>query len=218
MRKLPDCALIRESDTASSTSFLVSFPTPIFVEYNITYMFNPGALLQTVDSWIQFLYEYNEEQLTIQVDEGSWSIGQLYNHLISDSYFYIMQANHARLEENKTRQATAEATEMFKNNAFPATRIKGHPSNASIPQPGNKDELKQGLIQLQDEICELILKVNEQVAHGKSEHPGLGYLSTGEWIQLMDMHFRHHLDQKRRIDEFLQSKKGMPVAPFKSRT
>ena len=39
---------------------------------------------------------------------------------------------------------------------------------------------------------------------GKTKHPGLGYFSAEEWLQFAEMHFRHHLRQKKRIDEFLK--------------
>jgi len=42
--------------------------------------------------------------------------------------------------------------------------------------------------------------------HGKSKHPGLGFFSASEWFQFAEMHLRHHLKQKERIDRFLQIK------------
>ncbi|MDB5279911.1 MAG: DinB family protein [Ferruginibacter sp.] len=40
---------------------------------------------------------------------------------------------------------------------------------------------------------------------GKTKHPGLDYFSATEWLQFVDIHFRHHLRQKKRIDDFLKS-------------
>lgn len=39
---------------------------------------------------------------------------------------------------------------------------------------------------------------------GKTKHPGLDYFSAIEWLQFAEMHLRHHLRQKKRIDHFLK--------------
>jgi hypothetical protein len=40
--------------------------------------------------------------------------------------------------------------------------------------------------------------------HGKTKHPGLGFFNANEWLQFAEMHLRHHLKQKERIEEFLK--------------
>jgi hypothetical protein len=39
----------------------------------------------------------------------------------------------------------------------------------------------------------------------KTKHPGFHYLNAIEWLQFIEMHFRHHLKQKKRIDKYLNS-------------
>jgi hypothetical protein len=34
----------------------------------------------------------------------------------------------------------------------------------------------------------------------KNKHPGLDYFNANEWLQFAEMHLRHHLRQKKRID------------------
>jgi hypothetical protein len=46
--------------------------------------------------------------------------------------------------------------------------------------------------------------ISESQFNGKTKHPGLGYFSAKEWLQFANMHFRHHLRQKKRIDVFLK--------------
>ena len=48
------------------------------------------------------------------------------------------------------------------------------------------------------------LVMNGTVFNGKAKHPGLNYLNASEWLQFADMHMRHHLRQKKRIDDFLR--------------
>jgi hypothetical protein len=39
---------------------------------------------------------------------------------------------------------------------------------------------------------------------GKSEHPVFGFLNGFEWLQYSEMHMRHHLKQKQKIEGFLR--------------
>ena len=169
-----------------------------------TRMFKYDRLIATIDSWISYLDEYTIKQLRANPAPGSWSIGQLYVHLIGDSNYYIQQARRAHAtNEHATDEHAPEAREMFRNNAFPDIKIEGHPSNAFISNPKDQHELINGLRQLQQDIHQLVDYQRTHAPVGKSEHPGLGYLNTDEWLQLMDMHFRHHLRQKQRIDSYL---------------
>ena len=46
-------------------------------------------------------------------------------------------------------------------------------------------------------------KMNKTPTSGKSEHPRMGFLNGFEWLQYSEMHMRHHLKQKRRIESFI---------------
>jgi hypothetical protein len=39
---------------------------------------------------------------------------------------------------------------------------------------------------------------------GKTAHPAFGFLDAFEWFQLIEIHFRHHLRLKNRLDKFLE--------------
>jgi hypothetical protein len=38
----------------------------------------------------------------------------------------------------------------------------------------------------------------------ETQHPGLYHFSANEWYQFAEMHFRHHVRQKKRIDDYLK--------------
>jgi hypothetical protein len=88
--------------------------------------------------------------------------------------------------------------------SFLPVRIKVPSSEAYTPkQPLSLGEMRDGL-------KNLILKLRDteaQLAHAreniKTAHPAFGLLNAREWFQLIEMHFRHHLRQKARLDEFL---------------
>jgi len=103
---------------------------------------SPEDFNDTIDPWIKALEQYDLIQLSAKPSEGSWSLGQLYNHLIADTNYYIEQIKICvASNDNITEEASPDAKAMFLANTFPNKMIEGAPSNAHIPQPGNKEQL-----------------------------------------------------------------------------
>lgn len=163
---------------------------------------------RTIDIWINALEQYNHEQLTIKPSPTSWSIGQVYMHLLDDTSFYIDQIQKCvSHNEHATEDTTPSGKVMLANNDFPNEILEGAPSNAYIPQPVSKEQLMNDFLKLRagmNNAASLILKSKFS---GKAKHPGLGYFDAHQWLQFADMHLRHHFRQKSRIDVFLQKTK-----------
>ncbi|MDH7462128.1 DinB family protein [Chitinophagaceae bacterium 26-R-25] len=162
-----------------------------------------------IDYWIAALDHYTLEQLCTKPSAESWSLGQLYMHLLENTDFYIDQisiciSNNDFLNE----EATDDAKEMFRHNTFPDQLIEGPPENASTPQPTSKDHLHSDLISLKMKMNATALLMAKSDFKGKTKHPGLNYFAAEDWMQFAEMHFRHHLRQKARIDIFLQQLTG----------
>jgi len=100
---------------------------------------------------------------------------------------------------------SSEGKEMFLNNSFPDERLKGAPSNSRIPQPASKQELQKQFLDLRKDMNDKAVLIRDTAFYGKAKHPGLNYFTASDWLQFADMHMRHHLRQKTRIDEFLIS-------------
>jgi hypothetical protein len=164
---------------------------------------------RTIDLWIDALLPYDQQQLHAKPDATSWSIGQMYKHLIDDTSFYIEQIKAClSTNGNQDEEASPFAKIILANNDFPNEVIKGAPGNAFIPQPDTKEELTNELARIRKQMNELAAIVENAPSTGKSKHPGFNYLSGNEWLQLAEMHLRHHLRQKKRIDDFLRSTKA----------
>lgn len=162
---------------------------------------------RTLEIWIEALEQYNVTALYTKPSPTSWSIGQMYMHLIEDTKYYIAQIKVCVSSNNHiNEEASPNAKTMFLHNDFPDEALEGAPSNANIPQPDTKEQLIKALLQVKAEMNEVSVRIFESPFHGKTKHPGLGYFSAIEWLQFAEMHFRHHLRQKTRIDDFL--KKG----------
>jgi hypothetical protein len=162
----------------------------------------------TIDIWIKALEGYDSDQLTARPSPGSWSIGQVYMHLLDDTSFYIEQIQVCIANNDHANdQATPAGKTMLLNNDFPDEMLEGSPANAFMPQPESKDQLMRDLLNLKAAMNNAAILISESSFHGKTKHPGLDYFSADEWLQFADMHLRHHLRQKKRIDSFLEGVK-----------
>ena len=97
---------------------------------------------------------------------------------------------------------------MFERNGFPDEIIEGPPDNAFTAQPESKEDLFVRLQDLKAAFNELVPAMSISGMQGKTLHPGLKYFNAREWMKFAEMHFRHHLRQKNRIDAFL-SRSGL---------
>jgi hypothetical protein len=164
---------------------------------------------QTLDNWIKELEKYSFNQLSAKPSPTSWSLGQLYIHLIQSTRFFITQIQiAASSNDNINEGAFAGAKAMFRNNEFPDALLEGPPSNAVTLQPVSKDQLITKLTHLKDEIKEAEVLISKSQFNGKTKHFGLGYFTASEWLQFSEMHFRHHLRQKKRLDDFLKENRN----------
>lgn len=160
---------------------------------------------RTIDIWIGALEGYDYDQLTARPSPTSWSIGQVYMHLLDDTSYYVEQIHLCVANDDyANEQTTAAGRNMLLNNDFPNEMLEGSPSNADMPQPGSKQQLIVDLLNLKAAMNNAATLMSESPFHGKTKHPGLDYFSANEWLQFAEMHLRHHLRQKKRIDAFLE--------------
>jgi len=158
----------------------------------------------TINHWLSELERYSFTELCLKPSAGAWSLGQLYRHLIQEANFYREQIEICvRSNDHTKEEASAAGRAMLANNEFPNEIIEGDPANAFIPQPESKEKLLHDLALVKEQMNQVAVMIRETSFHGKTKHPGLNYFSAEEWLQFADMHFRHHLRQKKRIDEFL---------------
>jgi hypothetical protein len=162
------------------------------------------AFTTTIQKWIDAIDDYTLEMLKQAPGPDSWSLGQVYRHILDDTEWFIGQMREALgTSENGDKEMHAHAQWMFANNTFPDRQIQGPATNRFIPQPASKEELRQRLLAIRDEVVLLFGNPDTVQATGKTQHPGLLYFSAGEWLQFAEMHMRHHLRQKERIDAVL---------------
>ncbi|WP_353719180.1 DinB family protein [Dyadobacter sp. 676] len=159
----------------------------------------------TIDIWLRALEGYDIARLLAQPAPGAWSLGQVYMHILDEAEFYFNQIKICLASNDHAMEdCTSEARAMLHNNAFPDAILEGPPSNAHVRQPTSKQLLVDRLLHLKALVTETDRLIATSLFHGKAKHPGLYYLSAEEWFQFSEMHFRHHLRQKARIEAFLE--------------
>ena len=160
-----------------------------------------------IDLWITALEQYDLLQLCTKPAPDSWSLGQVYMHLIEQAGYYLEQIKIClSREEYVLEEMSPDAKKMFRANAFPDALIEGPPTNATTPQPVSKEAIMRALLDLKKEFSRMKILIAQNPLQGKTKHPGLHYFSAADWFQFADMHFRHHFRQKKRIDDFLKTK------------
>ncbi|MEO6286996.1 MAG: DinB family protein [Dyadobacter sp.] len=158
----------------------------------------------TIAIWTEALNRYSFAELTARPIPGRWSLGQIYMHLIRESGFFFDQVRIcASNDENADEKMLPGGREMFLNNSFPDELIEGPPTNALVTQPESKEYLISRLADLRSQIEDLGKLIAASSFNGKTRHPGLGFFSARDWFQFAEMHFRHHLRQKARVEKAL---------------
>lgn len=162
-------------------------------------------LKQQLTIWEGFLNNYSLEELQTSPSETEWSLGQVYLHLIiGTEKFHLANVWKSIQEPQLAGEKSDFGKNLFKHNGFPPVDIKG-PSGKPQPAPPQVTS-KEGLKSLIHKVKEEVDKAYEalqQKETGKFEHTAFGALTGAEWFQMIEMHWRHHLRQKAKIDEFL---------------
>jgi hypothetical protein len=163
---------------------------------------------KTIGDWNLALDKYTEEQFAVRPDSESWSIGQVCQHLmLSTGRVFLIIDKCLEGNQNETEQKSDIGEISFKQNALPDMKVKLPLTVQPTPeQPQNKQVVKNEFEKIQNNFNRLSEVVSKSSSRGKEKHPVLGFLNSAEWLQTLDMHFRHHIRQKGRIDSFLNSR------------
>ena len=148
------------------------------------------------------LNNYSLEQLRYISEEGVWSIGQMYDHLIVVAHEYLDNMETcATLIEEQPQGKTKFGEQLFRDGGFPPIKIR-LPDELNSP-PNNSDS-KEDLISRMDQLIQRMNQWESKVDYinpnSKVEHGGFGWLNAREWYDLVGMHFRHHVRQKDELE------------------
>jgi len=160
---------------------------------------------QAIDYWIEEYKRLDFEKITAKPSENEWSLGQVGIHLwMSAKGFFFKNAekclNKEGAETGKSKKIAAHFILTIK--MMPPVKYEMPRQVAVIPkQPESKEQLIAKLEEIKQLASAYIKRIPDSDPAFKIKHPFLGWLNTAEWITLCNIHFRHHMRQKARIEK-----------------
>lgn len=151
------------------------------------------------------LEKYSLTQFDFKAGEETWSLAQMYEHVCVTSKKFFL-ANTKRCLDNRNGQEGGEKNSagenVFKYGGFPPKmKFKMPAAVAEIPIYGQSIEHYK--IEIQEILSSAKLfmdAVEADLGTYKTQHPVLGMLNAKEWFQSLEMHSRHHLNQKVELE------------------
>ena len=160
---------------------------------------------QAIDYWIDEYMRYDFDKIIAKPSEDEWSMGQVGIHLwMSAKGFFFKNAERCLAQEGieKGKSKKFAAHFIFTLKTLPPVRYEMPKQVAVVPkQPENKEQLIAKLEEIKKMASDYILRIEQSDPDLKTKHPFLGWLNTAEWITLCNIHFRHHMRQKKRIEQ-----------------
>lgn len=160
--------------------------------------------------WLQDLVDMDEEQLFINPAEKSWSLAEVYDHIMRVAREYqipnMKKSLTADAERKKGKNKYGLAVFnlgirkdiKMKMETFPQPLVE-----AFTPQKRDKAELLQDFREFIDEVNNLEELLDQSTKKDKQYHPMFGDINTKEWFALIELHIWQHKKQKKGILEFL---------------
>ncbi|OWA36297.1 hypothetical protein B9G55_09010 [Saccharibacillus sp. O16] len=172
------------------------------------------SVQQSTQHYLEQMERLSLEQLRRQPAEEEWSLGQMLLHLSQAAL--RMQFENARrclsepaalsdrpsasIAEDSALPKTQAGEAMFRVGSFPPQRVKIPASpQYTPPQPDSKEQIRAALDQVLEALEELEPLAASTLSQQTVAHPRLGGLTAKEWLQLTEMHYRHHLLQEERL-------------------
>lgn len=156
--------------------------------------------------WTGALEKYSREEMLRKPSPEAWSIGQVYGHLlettsaIANAAIPLALDDCARNSDRKVRWF-GKPILWF---GFPPLRFRAPKVLTQQPAvPEDIAQLRRDFEALVTQLEELSKRTEAARCSGRTKHPRLGYLDAKEWLRFVEVHWAHHLRQKRRLDRFL---------------
>lgn len=166
----------------------------------------------TIQSYIDALGRYSDEQFTAKPDEAEWSLGQMYQHLYEANTFFFLANVKRCLEKRKGQEGgekTAAGLNVYQHNSFPPIKVK-RPGPANSPEPVAQDRetYKNLFAQTLEEGNAWADALVDDDGIYKTQHFAFGWLNATEWLQNLEIHARHHIRQRQEREQWLGTTEG----------
>ncbi|MCM3389638.1 DinB family protein [Ureibacillus chungkukjangi] len=149
---------------------------------------------------LESVSDLTDDQLNQVIEEGSWSIAQVLEHL------YLMEENAVRLISHSLTLDEFEAP-----GTFPLHVVADRTKKINAPEflmPANNfqtlDELKQKLATSRASLEKISQETSEEDLNQKTfAHRRFGVLTLNQWISLVGYHEQRHVGQIEDVKKAL---------------
>lgn len=164
-------------------------------------------LLPLAKYWLKELDFYGNNQFKKKVTPNGWTIGQIYDHLLMYSQEVHIKAIQECLAKKHIDPKERKTFNGFVQYAYGSYLPFKHKSNPykEPGQPLSTEKVKDDFYRFLKLLYKVAKEIDYKKPAAKVKHPKLGYLSAQEWFQLIEMHFRHHIKQKKKLDNEVRS-------------
>ena len=164
-------------------------------------------LLPLAKYWLKELDYYGKNQFKKKLTDKSWSIGQIYDHLLiysQEIHIKNIQECLSNKDLNVNEGKTIKGFFFFLFGGYLPFKYKSNPY-LEPQQPLSTEKVKDDFYRFLKLIYKVAKDIDYKKPSSKVKHPTLGYLTAYEWFCLIEMHFKHHLIQKGKIDKDVRS-------------
>ncbi len=163
---------------------------------------------KTYASWKAALEGTDGDAFSRDPGDGTWALGRICDHVLEAARVFLDQSEALTRGTGTERGAGMFAAIMLTIGSMPPGRFKVPdlpPALARLgaPQAMTKDEALQGFVALDARMQALAPAVAAAPKRLRSKHPVAGWFNAPGWMQLSEMHTRHHLRQLKRIQALL---------------
>lgn len=141
----------------------------------------------------------NEKQLNEVPFEGSWTVGQVAEHIVICS---------RGIPDNEVKQADRPfdlnvdaLTKIFQNME---EKSEADPAVSPHPPPHKKEDLSSQIRNNKEKLISIAKERDLTELSLGMEFPGMGYLTRYEWLSFICLHTQRHLNQINNIKQQLE--------------
>lgn len=165
------------------------------------------AYADTIQSYVDALDRYSDEQFMVKPDASEWSLAQMYQHLHESSTYFFLANVKRCLEKRKGQEGgemTADGQNVYKHNSFPPIKFKrpAAPDSAE-PVAQNRDAYKTLFAETLRDGLAYADALSDYDGQYKTQNFRFGWLNAAEWLQSLEIHARHHIRQREAREEWL---------------
>ena len=162
------------------------------------------------EEWLSDLQALSEEEMSRRPATDSWSMGELYDHImkVARTYqipnFKISLTNESVQRKRKNKIGFAifnlgiRKQVKIRMEDFPAPLVQDF-----TPAQQSKEALLSDFKDFIEEVNVLHSELPADPKTSRHYHPMFGDIHTGEWFSLIEIHMAHHEVQRRRIRKMI---------------